>query len=309
MAVPQDPKDNDIQVQHPDPRPVLSVRASVPVAELASAQGEALRALWHHLQHHGGRPSGPPYVRYHRFGEAETDMEVGIPVAAGAVGQGRVAAGELPGGTVVSALAPGRPRSPGGRLRGRAGLAQGARPPASRPGLGGLPLDRPGPGARPRRLADPGELAHPAGPADPVRRGSSMATQATAEVFLARLEARTAPVEREQLQRSFQPAKVATAPPTSSLGCAWAMSSRWPRSSSTCRPIRSTTCGGVGSSRGSLGGRSSRRSSLGAAVGRSSRSLSWLSCFRRLQVRWDRDSGRWFAFVLVACAVVCFNRL
>jgi hypothetical protein len=28
-----------------------------------------------------------------------------------------------------------------------------------------------------------------------------------------------------------------------------------------------------------------------------------------VQVRWDRDSGRWFAFVLVACAVVCFNRL
>jgi hypothetical protein len=53
-----------------------------------------------------------------------------------------------------------------------------------------------------------------------------MATQATAEVFLARLDARTAPVEREQLQRSFQSAKVATAPPTSSLGCVWAMSSR-----------------------------------------------------------------------------------
>jgi hypothetical protein len=27
-----------------------------------------------------------------------------------------------------------------------------------------------------------------------------------------------------------------------------------------------------------------------------------------LQVRWDRDSGRWFAFVLVACALVCFKR-
>jgi hypothetical protein len=37
--------------------------------------------------------------------------------------------------------------------------------------------------------------------------------------------------------------------------------------------------------------------------------LSWLSCFRRVQVRWDRDSGRFFAFVLVACALVCFNRL
>jgi hypothetical protein len=23
----------------------------------------------------------------------------------------------------------------------------------------------------------------------------------------------------------------------------------------------------------------------------------------------DRDAGRWFAFVLLACAVVCFNRL
>jgi IS5 family transposase len=39
------------------------------------------------------------------------------------------------------------------------------------------------------------------------------------------------------------------------------------------------------------------------------RALSWLSYWRRLQVRWDRDAGRWFAFVLVACAVVCFNRL
>jgi transposase len=39
------------------------------------------------------------------------------------------------------------------------------------------------------------------------------------------------------------------------------------------------------------------------------RALSWLSCFRRLQVRWDRESGRFFALVLLACALVCFNRL
>jgi transposase len=48
---------------------------------------------------------------------------------------------------------------------------------------------------------------------------------------------------------------------------------------------------------------------LGRHRWRVERSLSWLSCFRRLQVRWDRDSGRWFAFLLVACAVVYFNRL
>jgi len=39
------------------------------------------------------------------------------------------------------------------------------------------------------------------------------------------------------------------------------------------------------------------------------RRLSWLSCWRRLQVRWDRDSERWFAFVLLACALTCFKRL
>jgi IS5 family transposase len=48
---------------------------------------------------------------------------------------------------------------------------------------------------------------------------------------------------------------------------------------------------------------------LGRHRWRVERSLSWLSCFRRLQVRWDRDAGRWFAFMLVACALVCFNRL
>jgi transposase len=48
---------------------------------------------------------------------------------------------------------------------------------------------------------------------------------------------------------------------------------------------------------------------LGRHRWRIERALSWLSCFRRLQVRWDRDSGRWFAFVLLACAVVCFNWL
>jgi transposase len=48
---------------------------------------------------------------------------------------------------------------------------------------------------------------------------------------------------------------------------------------------------------------------LGRHRWRVERSLSWLSCFRRLQVRWDRDAGRFFAFVLVACAVICCNRL
>jgi transposase len=48
---------------------------------------------------------------------------------------------------------------------------------------------------------------------------------------------------------------------------------------------------------------------LGRHRWRVERALSWLSCYRRLAVRWDRDSERFFAFVLLACALVCFNRL
>jgi transposase len=48
---------------------------------------------------------------------------------------------------------------------------------------------------------------------------------------------------------------------------------------------------------------------LGRHRWRIERTLSWLSCYRRLGVRWDRGSERWFAFVLLACALVCLNRL
>jgi len=48
---------------------------------------------------------------------------------------------------------------------------------------------------------------------------------------------------------------------------------------------------------------------LGRHRWRIERTLSWLSCYRRLGVRWDRGSERFFAFVLLACALVCLNRL
>jgi transposase len=48
---------------------------------------------------------------------------------------------------------------------------------------------------------------------------------------------------------------------------------------------------------------------LGRHRWRVERALSWLSCWRRLQVRWDRSSERFFAFVLLACSLTCFKRL
>jgi hypothetical protein len=56
------------------------------------------------------------------------------------------------------------------------------------------------------------------------------------------------------------------------------------------------------------GRRRRRPARLGRHRWKIERRCAGSSCWRRLGVRWDRDAGRWFAFVLVACAVVCFNR-
>jgi effector-binding domain-containing protein len=91
-----------VLVEDRNPVPALSIRGNVAVAQLAEAQGERLRELWQSLQSQGLSPAGPPFVRYHTFGETETDVEVGVPVEDGAAGEGRIAACELPGGAWVT---------------------------------------------------------------------------------------------------------------------------------------------------------------------------------------------------------------
>jgi effector-binding domain-containing protein len=89
-------------VEDREPQPVLSIRRNVAVAELAQAQGESLGALWRLLHGRGLVPAGPPFVRYHTFGETETDVEVGVPVADGVTGDAPVEAGVLPGGAAIT---------------------------------------------------------------------------------------------------------------------------------------------------------------------------------------------------------------
>jgi effector-binding domain-containing protein len=91
-----------VLVEDREPLPVISIRETVAIAELAGAQGERLRELWQSLQSRGLAAVGPPFVRYHTFGEAETDVEVGVPVHEGTAGEGRITAGELPGGPAIT---------------------------------------------------------------------------------------------------------------------------------------------------------------------------------------------------------------
>jgi effector-binding domain-containing protein len=95
-------RSDEVSLLTRDPQPVVSIRATIPVAQLGEVVGERLGALGAYLQRHGLTPAGPPFVRYHTFGNTETDMEVGVPVAAPAPGDGSVHAGTLPGGPAIT---------------------------------------------------------------------------------------------------------------------------------------------------------------------------------------------------------------
>ena len=92
----------DVRIEEREPQPVLSIRQTVELARLTDAQGESLRELWSFSQRHEAKLTGPPFVRYHTFGETETDLEVGIPVVEAVDGEGRVAFRELPGGAAIT---------------------------------------------------------------------------------------------------------------------------------------------------------------------------------------------------------------
>jgi effector-binding domain-containing protein len=51
-----------------------------------------------YLEGTGTSPAGPPFARFFDYTEDEADFEAGFPVAEPVPGEGRIAAGELPGG-------------------------------------------------------------------------------------------------------------------------------------------------------------------------------------------------------------------
>jgi effector-binding domain-containing protein len=104
-------------------QPMISIRATAKVGDLAATMGDRLSALRKYLERHSLRPAGAPFVRYHAFpdigpdsegvGDLETDVEEGVPVAEALPGEGRIVSGELPGGPVVTTVYTGVPEGLG----------------------------------------------------------------------------------------------------------------------------------------------------------------------------------------------------
>ncbi len=93
---------NDVELQHLEPQPVVSIRATWMIAALDQAQDDMMRALATFFQQGGAQPAGPPFVRYHSFANGVTDLEVGVPVTESVAGEGRIVGGELPGSPAVT---------------------------------------------------------------------------------------------------------------------------------------------------------------------------------------------------------------
>lgn len=86
---------------HLQEQTTLSIRGQVPIADLTTAQGERLRALRAYLTRESIPVAGAPFVRYHTFGDQETDVELGVPLVREAQGQAEIQAGHLPGGPAL----------------------------------------------------------------------------------------------------------------------------------------------------------------------------------------------------------------
>ena len=75
-----------------------AIRVRLPLGEL----GPALAKLWPEvsawLDERGIAPAGRPLIRYHVIDMPEVEISVGLPIASGADGDGRIAVGELPAG-------------------------------------------------------------------------------------------------------------------------------------------------------------------------------------------------------------------
>ena len=89
-----------------EPVPTVCVRLRAPTDTLPSLFDTHLPAVMQRIQSAGVPPAGPPFARYHDFGEKEVDVEIGFPVSGpipdlaslADVAAGEIGAGELPGG-------------------------------------------------------------------------------------------------------------------------------------------------------------------------------------------------------------------
>jgi effector-binding domain-containing protein len=90
------------QVVERKAQPVASIRTTCKQTEISKTLAVLLPEVMAHLTAIGAKTAGPPFSRYHSFGD-DVDIEAGIPVARPIQEKGRVKNSELPAGKAVTA--------------------------------------------------------------------------------------------------------------------------------------------------------------------------------------------------------------
>ncbi len=94
----------DIDWAEVDPQPVLWIRTEATPASVGPTYREVLAELTGYLEAEGIEPAGPPFARFPTYTPDHVEMDVGVPVSPRLEGQGRIEAGELPGGAVATTV-------------------------------------------------------------------------------------------------------------------------------------------------------------------------------------------------------------
>jgi effector-binding domain-containing protein len=94
----------EITIKTLGPQPIATIRSVTPAARVSAALGQILPEVWAYVAGQGKQPAGPPFTRYHGDFTETVELEAGLPVAEPIEGNGRVQAGELPGGPVASIM-------------------------------------------------------------------------------------------------------------------------------------------------------------------------------------------------------------
>lgn len=82
----------------------VSIRTTVSLQKLPDTLTEIYGELMEYLQRREAAMQGPPFVLYHNQDMEALDVEAGFPVGQVLPDEGRVRAGRLPGGRVLSAV-------------------------------------------------------------------------------------------------------------------------------------------------------------------------------------------------------------
>ena len=93
-----------IEVKELPRQPIVSIRQETTPRGLGAAFRELLPVLYAYLEDRGVRAAGPSFGIFHAYEADRVEVQAGFPVPEPLEGEGRVEAGELPGGRAAVAV-------------------------------------------------------------------------------------------------------------------------------------------------------------------------------------------------------------